>query len=82
MNNMSQDLSFLVATNMPEELKLTLFPKLEMIYPNALKFVDTALEGQENSFFSVHFSFWFRYGRRVGPFFLCCTDIEFKISGR
>jgi hypothetical protein len=65
MNDKFGDLSFLVATNMPVELKTTLFPKLEMIYPNALKVVDTALEGQQNSFPSAHYSFWFKYGRRV-----------------
>jgi hypothetical protein len=65
MNDVNQDLSFLIATNMPDELKTTLFSKLEMIYPNTLKHVDTALEGQQNSFPSAHFSFWFKYGRRV-----------------
>lgn len=65
MNDMFHDLTFMVATNMPEALKSTLFPKLEMVYPKALKFVDTAQEGRENSFPSVHYSFWFKYGRRV-----------------
>lgn len=69
MNDVFQDLSFLVATNTPVELKSTLFLKLEMIYPMALKIVDTAVEGQQNSFPSAHFSFWFKYGRRVGLFF-------------
>ena len=68
MNDVLGNLSFLVATNMPEELKKTLFPKLELIYPNALKNVDTVKEGQRNSFPSAHYSFWFRYGRRVGLF--------------
>lgn len=83
MNDVNQDLSFLVATNMPEELTTTLFPKLEMIYPNVLKFVDTALEGQQNSFPSAHYTFWFKYGRRVGSFFFFLFyGIEFKSSGR
>ena len=69
LNNTLGDLSFLVATNMPEELKINLFSKLEMIYPNALKFVDTALEGQQNSFPAAHYAFWFKYGRRVSLFF-------------
>jgi hypothetical protein len=69
MNNVYGNLSFLVATNMPEEMTTTLFPKLEMIYLNALKIVDTDQEGQQNSFPSTHYSFWFKYGRRVGPFF-------------
>jgi hypothetical protein len=75
MNDVFGDLSFLVATNMPEELKTTLFPKLEMIYPKALKFVDTALEGQQNSFPSAHYSFWFKYGTRVGFSFSPFTEI-------
>ena len=70
MNDKFGNLSFLVATNMPDELKTTLFSKLEMIYPNTLKLVDTALEGQQNSFPSAHYSFWFKYGRRVGLFFM------------
>lgn len=69
MDDVNHCLSFLVATNMPIELKSCLFPKLEMIYPNALKFVNTALEGQKNMFPSVHYSFWFKYGRRVRFFF-------------
>jgi hypothetical protein len=68
MNDKFQNLSFLVATNMPADLKTSLFHKLEMIYPNALKVVDTAVEGEHNSFPSVHYSFWFKYGRRVGFF--------------
>jgi hypothetical protein len=72
MNDAFHNLSFMVATNMPEALKSTLIPKLEMIYPNALKIVDTAQEGRQNSFPSVHYSFWFKYGRRVCffPFFV------------
>lgn len=69
MDNINHSLSFLVATDMLSELKICLFPKLEMIYPNVLKFVDTALEGEGNVFPSVHYSFWFKYGRRVGFFF-------------
>lgn len=74
MNDVSQDLSWLVATNMPPSLKNTLFAKLEMIYPNVLKNVDTTHEGKENSFPSVHFSYWFKYGRRVCAFFILFTD--------
>ena len=72
-----------MATNMPEEMKTTLIPKLEMIYPNALKFVDTAQEGQQNSFPSAHFSFWFKYGRRVGLYYLAqlILMLILKISG-
>lgn len=83
MNDIFNNLSFMVATNMPEDLKSTLFPKLEMVYPNALKTVDTEKEGRENSFPSVHYSFWFRYGRRVSFFFFFFgfPDIQ-KISGR
>lgn len=69
MNDVNQDLSFLIATNMPDELTTTLFTKLEMIYLNTLKYVDTTLEGQQNSFPSAHFSFWFKYGRRVRLFY-------------
>jgi hypothetical protein len=65
MNDMSHDLTFMVATNIPEALRSTLIPKLEMVYPNALKFVDTAKEGPQNFFPSVHYSYWFKYGRRV-----------------
>ena len=70
MNDVFHDLIFMVATNMPDTLKSTLIPKLEMVYPNALKIVDTAEEGKENSFPAVHYSFWFKYGRRVCFFFL------------
>jgi hypothetical protein len=68
MNDMSNDLTFMVATNLPEALRSTLIPKLEMVYPNALKFVDTATEGPQNYFPSVHYSYWFKYGRRVCNF--------------
>jgi hypothetical protein len=68
MNDKFGNLSFLVASNMPEELRNTLFHKLELIYPNALKFVDTEQEGQQNSFPSAHYTFWFKYGRRVSLF--------------
>jgi hypothetical protein len=77
MNDVFKDLSFMVAGNMPEALKSTLIAKLEMIYPNALENVDTALEGHQNSFPSVHFSFWFKYGRRVG--FFCGFFVLLKI---
>ena len=65
MNDVHHDLSFMVATNMPEALKSMLLPKLEMVYPKALKTVATAQEGRLNSFPSVHYSFWFKYGRKV-----------------
>jgi len=65
MNDVHHDLSLMVATNMPKALKSTLLPKLEMVYPKALKTVATVQEGRLNSFPSVHYSFWFKYGRRV-----------------
>jgi hypothetical protein len=75
MNDVFHDLSFMVAANMPEALKSTLIPKLEMIYPNSLTFVNTAQEGHQNSFPSVHFSFWFKYGRRV-----CFSFFPFPVA--
>ena len=66
---MFTEISFLVATNMPEEMTTTLFLKLEMIYLNALKIIDTVQEGQQNSFPLVHYSFWIKYGSRIGFFF-------------
>jgi hypothetical protein len=71
MNDVFHDLSFMVATNMPEDLKSSLIPKLEMVYPKALRIVNTAQEGIQNSFPSVHYSYWFKYGRRVCFSFLC-----------
>ena len=83
MDDKNHCLSFLVAANMPVELKSSLFPKLEMIYPNALKNVDTALEGQNNTFPSAHYSFWFKYGRRVRFFlFFWAVIFESKCLGR
>ena len=65
MNDTHHDLSFMVAANMPKALKSTLLAKLEMVYPKALKIVSMAEEGRQNTFPSVHYSFWFKYGRRV-----------------
>ena len=65
MNDTHHDLSFMVATNMPKALKSTLLAKLEMVYPKALKVVSTAEEGRQNAFPSIHYSFWFKYRRRV-----------------
>ena len=50
---------------MPQALKSMLLSKLEMIYPKALKIMSTAQKGRQNTFPFVHYSFWFKYRRRV-----------------
>jgi hypothetical protein len=65
INDKHNDLIALICANMPKDLRDTLLAKIQFIYPDVVKCINTAEEGFENSFPSAHFCVWFRYATRV-----------------
>jgi hypothetical protein len=61
----NKDLLALIIPTMPEDLRRTLLDAIDLIFPNALKEVDTLNEGSANSFLAVHMSWYNRYSEHV-----------------
>lgn len=50
---------------MPQEMRKTLLDDLDIIFPGALKQVDTSKEGYSNTFLAVHMSWYNRFSEQV-----------------
>jgi len=68
INDKNRDMLVLVCANMPANLRDTLLGKIDLVFPDEIKDLDTEAEGDKHSFIARHYTYWNRYATRVYSF--------------